>query len=71
MKKEPLQLNIAIGSAEIRDMENGIVNFGVSAQKKITKNEDSQNKNSQIAGCKSADENCFASSAVNADGQCT
>lgn len=37
MKQEELQFIISIGETHIQDIENGIVNFGLSAQQRIIK----------------------------------
>jgi hypothetical protein len=38
MKQKGLEFKISIGETFIQDVENGIVNFGMASQRKITKN---------------------------------
>lgn len=39
MKQKELKFKISIGEAFIQDIENGIVNFGISAQNRIVQND--------------------------------
>jgi hypothetical protein len=43
VKQKELKFKISIGEARIQDIENGIVNFGMSAQRRIVQNAHEEN----------------------------